>query len=52
MPGNSISRFFSGAAQSIRFARRANEIANTPDSVFRARGTTKDQALRDLISDR
>ena len=26
------------------------EIANTPDHIFRARGTTRDQAMREYIS--
>lgn len=46
---NRFSRFFSGAARSIRFATQADRLANTPDHVFQARGTTRQRELRDLL---
>lgn len=45
-----FGRFFTATADMFEFAREANEIAHTPENVFRARGTSRDQALRDLIS--
>ena len=46
-----VGRFMRGAAETLEFARRANAIAEAPDSVFQARGTTRDQALRALLND-
>ncbi|MGI9402714.1 MAG: hypothetical protein ACR2O0_15765 [Rhizobiaceae bacterium] len=45
-----VGRFFGSAASSLIVARQANALVNAPDSVFRARGTTRDQALRDLMN--
>lgn len=45
-----VGRFMRGAAETIEFARRANAIADTPESVFEARGTTRDKALRALLN--
>lgn len=46
---NRFSNFFSAAARSINFAREAQTIYHTSDDVFVSRGTTRQQALRDLI---
>jgi hypothetical protein len=45
---NRFRNFFSAAARSIDFAREARTIYRTSDEVFVARGTTRQQALRDL----
>lgn len=45
-----VGRFFGAAAASLVVARQANALVNTPDSVFRARGTTRDEALRNLMN--
>ena len=37
------------AASCIDFAQRASAIAQTPESMFEARGTTRDKALRALL---
>ncbi|MCY0093825.1 hypothetical protein [Hoeflea ulvae] len=47
---NRVSRFFSAAASSIDFAFQADRLARTPEDVFTARGTTRQQAIRDLIA--
>lgn len=44
-----VSRFFGGAADSFRFASEANRLIETPDHVFRARGITREKAIRDLM---
>ena len=46
-----VGRFVRNAAETFEFARRANAIIDTPDSVFEARGTTRDKALRALLND-
>ena len=46
---NPLGRFFSGAARSFRIATQADRLAHTPESVFIARGTTRQQAIRDLL---
>ncbi|MEQ8481744.1 MAG: hypothetical protein RIC18_13885 [Hoeflea sp.] len=46
---NQFRNFFSAAARSIGFAREAQTIYRTPEEVFVARGTTRQQALRDLV---
>lgn len=46
---NRVRRFFSAASQSINFAFQAERLVDTPDRAFEARGTTRQQALRDLI---
>lgn len=43
-------RFFGGAAESFRFASEASRLAETPDHVFQARGTSRDKALRALLN--
>lgn len=45
-----VGRFFGVAAASVNFARHANALVNTPDSVFEARGTTRQKAIRDLMN--
>lgn len=45
---NSVRRFFSVTARSIEFAFQADRLAHTPDDAFKARGTTRQQAIRDL----
>ena len=45
-----VGRFFGAAAASLVVARQANALVNTPDSAFRARGTTRDEALRNLMN--
>ncbi|AKI01590.1 hypothetical protein IMCC20628_02895 [Hoeflea sp. IMCC20628] len=42
-------RFFSGVADSFSFARQANLLSHTSDATFRARGTTREQAIRNLM---
>ena len=44
-------RFFDNAARSILFASAARNLADTPDHVFKARGTTRDAAIRNLLND-
>ena len=44
-----VGRFMHDAASCIDFAQRASAIAQTPESVFEARGTTRDKALRALL---
>lgn len=46
---NRFRNFFSAAARSFGFAREAQTIYRTPEEVFVARGTTRQQALRDLV---
>lgn len=46
---NRVSRFFSAARQSLNFAFQAERLAQTPEAAFKARGTTRQQALRDLV---
>lgn len=46
---NRFRNFFSAAARSIDFAREAQTIYGTSEEVFVSRGTTRQQALRDLV---
>ncbi len=46
---NRFRNFFSAAARSIDFAREAQTIYRTSEEVFVSRGTTRQQALRDLV---
>jgi hypothetical protein len=46
---NRFRRFFGSAARSISFAVEARELLNAPEDAFRARGMTREQALRKLI---
>jgi hypothetical protein len=41
-----VGRFFGEAASMISVARELQDIHNTPEHVFRARGTTRDAAIR------
>lgn len=43
---SSFGRAFNGFAASVATARQLSELCNTPDAVFRARGTTRDAAIR------
>ena len=45
-----VRRFLDGAADTIAFTKGAMDICHTPEHVFRARGTSRDQAMRDYIS--
>jgi hypothetical protein len=45
----SVGRVFNGFAGSLAVARELSELANTPESVFRARGTTRDAAIRATV---
>lgn len=45
-----IRRFISAAAKSIDFALKADRLVHTPEDVFTARGTTRQQAIRDLAN--
>ncbi|MBC7281114.1 hypothetical protein [Hoeflea sp.] len=46
---NPFSRFLRGTARSISFATQADRLANTPDHVFQARGTTRQREIQDLL---
>ncbi len=46
---NRFIRIVSSAAQSFSFAMEANKLAQTSEAVFKGRGTTRQQALRNLI---
>ncbi len=41
-----VGRFFSGVASAVDVAREFKDIYETPEHVFRARGTTRDAAMR------
>jgi hypothetical protein len=47
---NTVSRFFSGVARSISLATQADRLSQTPDHVFQARGTTRQQEIRNLLN--
>lgn len=47
---NSIGRTFAGIGESVATARAVNELYNTPESVFRARGTTRNAAVRAIMN--
>jgi len=47
-----IARFVTGAAEAFSLARAVQDVYNTPEHILRARGTTRDQALRDLLARR
>ena len=42
-------RFFTGVADSFNFARQANLLSHTSDEAFKARGITREQAIRNLM---
>lgn len=46
---SSFGRAFNGFAESVAAARMLNELYNTPDSIFEARGTTRDAAVRAAV---
>jgi len=46
----SVGHFVSGVFNAVHFAREAQKIAGTPEDVFQARGTTREQALRKVLS--
>ena len=43
---STVGRAFAGFGESLAEARYLNELYNTPESVFRARGTTRDAMVR------
>lgn len=43
-------RFFGDVAASVRFATEASRLQATPDDVFKARGTTRQAAILDLLN--
>jgi hypothetical protein len=43
-----VNRFFEDVTRTIILAREVNSLYSTPESVFRARGTTRDAAIRAL----
>lgn len=45
-----LARFVANAAETLSLARAVQDVYNTPDYVLRARGTTRDQAMRDLLA--
>ncbi len=47
-----LARFVTGAAETFSLARAVQDVYNTPEHVLRARGTTRDQALRNLLAQR
>jgi hypothetical protein len=47
---SSVGQFVDGVFNAVHFAHEAQRIAGTPEDVFRARGTTRDQALRKVLS--
>ena len=42
----SVGRAFTGVLETLALANEMNTISHTPESTFRARGTTRDAALR------
>ncbi len=49
---SSFGRTITGFGESIAAARAMNDLYHTPDSAFRARGTTRDAELRAMMSRR
>lgn len=43
---SSVGRAFAGFYDTLAMARELNELCNTPEAAFRARGTTRDAAIR------
>ncbi|MCK5748965.1 hypothetical protein [Oricola sp.] len=43
---SSVGRAFTGVLETLALANEMNTISHTPESTFRARGTTRDAALR------
>jgi hypothetical protein len=46
----SVGHFVDGLFNAVHFAHQAQKIAGTPESVFRARGTTREQALKNILA--
>jgi len=46
----SVGHFFDGLFDAVHFAHQAQKIAGTPDRVFRARGTTREQAMKKFLA--
>jgi hypothetical protein len=46
----SVGNFVHGVFNAVHFAHEAQRIAGTPEETFRARGTTREQALRKVLS--
>ena len=46
---SSFGHAFDAFATSVGTARLLNELSNTPESVFEARGTTRDAAIRAAV---
>lgn len=47
-----IGNFFGGMVDGISLAREVTTLYNMPDSAFRARGTTRDAAIRAAMARR
>ncbi|GIL03257.1 MAG: hypothetical protein BroJett030_31560 [Alphaproteobacteria bacterium] len=45
-----VGGFFVETGRIIEMSRQASALAAKPEGFFRARGTTRDEALRDLFS--
>lgn len=43
---SSVGCIFSGVFETLALASEMNAISNTPEATFRARGTTREAALR------
>ena len=46
---SSVGRAFVGFGATLAIARELQELSDTPESVFRARGTTRDAAIRAAV---
>lgn len=46
---STLGSMIAGVGASISVAREVNRIYNTPESAFRARGTTRDAAVRAAV---
>lgn len=46
---SSVGRAFTGFADTLAAARELNELCHTPEAAFRARGTTRDAAIRAAV---
>lgn len=45
-----LARFVTNAAETFSLARAVQDVYNTPEHILRARGTSRDKALRDLLA--
>lgn len=43
---SAVGNAFTGFFDTLAVARELNNLCNTPESAFRARGTTRDAAIR------